>query len=139
FFFFFFFFFQAEDGIRDFHVTGVQTCALPICLPVSVCGTGTSLLARGFSRQCGIRDFGTMNFPRRHGSASVACGFAYTPASPLGRALPAARSPTLLRHPFAQTEWRWYRNFNLFPIAYAFRPRLRSRLTLSGRTFLRNP
>src|SRR5215510_15971046 len=25
------FFFQAEDGIRDGHVTGVQTCALPIC------------------------------------------------------------------------------------------------------------
>src|SRR5690606_40339185 len=24
---------QAEDGIRDFHVTGVQTCALPISLP----------------------------------------------------------------------------------------------------------
>src|SRR5690349_24637450 len=31
--FFFFFFFQAEDGIRDLYVTGVQTCALPICLP----------------------------------------------------------------------------------------------------------
>src|SRR5438105_10399057 len=29
--FFFFFFFQAEDGIRDPLVTGVQTCALPIC------------------------------------------------------------------------------------------------------------
>src|SRR5438874_9679898 len=28
--FFFFFFFQAEDGIRDLYVTGVQTCALPI-------------------------------------------------------------------------------------------------------------
>src|SRR5207253_3466179 len=28
--FMFFFFFQAEDGIRDGHVTGVQTCALPI-------------------------------------------------------------------------------------------------------------
>src|ERR1039457_7420253 len=27
----FFFFFQAEDGIRDYKVTGVQTCALPIC------------------------------------------------------------------------------------------------------------
>src|SRR5256885_4895943 len=27
---FFFFFFQAEDGIRDYKVTGVQTCALPI-------------------------------------------------------------------------------------------------------------
>ena len=30
FFLFFFFFFQAEDGIRDTSVTGVQTCALPI-------------------------------------------------------------------------------------------------------------
>src|SRR6266540_4645817 len=30
---FFFFFFQAEDGIRDRDVTGVQTCALPISLP----------------------------------------------------------------------------------------------------------
>src|SRR3712207_6026658 len=34
-FFFFFFFFQAEDGIRDIGVTGVQTCALPI-LPVAI-------------------------------------------------------------------------------------------------------
>src|SRR5690348_18282712 len=35
----FFFFFQAEDGIRDGRVTGVQTCALPIfVLP----GSGTS-------------------------------------------------------------------------------------------------
>src|SRR5256886_6912662 len=31
----FFFFFQAEDGIRDLTVTGVQTCALPISLTVS--------------------------------------------------------------------------------------------------------
>src|SRR3712207_5545309 len=30
---FFFFFFQAEDGIRDIGVTGVQTCALPISAP----------------------------------------------------------------------------------------------------------
>src|SRR5207302_6199881 len=28
--------FQAEDGIRDFHVTGVQTCALPIWIILSV-------------------------------------------------------------------------------------------------------
>src|SRR5260370_22251374 len=28
-----FFFFQAEDGIRDSSVTGVQTCALPISAP----------------------------------------------------------------------------------------------------------
>src|ERR1019366_9926027 len=31
---FLFFFFQAEDGIRDWSVTGVQTCALPISCPV---------------------------------------------------------------------------------------------------------
>src|SRR5256886_6548256 len=31
-----FFFFQAEDGIRDLTVTGVQTCALPICDEVLV-------------------------------------------------------------------------------------------------------
>src|SRR5690606_39429721 len=47
-----FFFFQAEDGIRDFHVTGVQTCALPICaarsasstcsIPRLTCGSTTS-------------------------------------------------------------------------------------------------
>mgnify|MGYP000577689237 CR=1 FL=1 len=42
----FFFFFQAEDGIRDVAVTGVQTCALPICglqvKDLEICGkTGT--------------------------------------------------------------------------------------------------
>src|SRR2546430_6052252 len=31
-----FFFFQAEDGIRDLTVTGVQTCALPISTPSRV-------------------------------------------------------------------------------------------------------
>src|SRR5256885_16623603 len=38
----FFFFFQAEDGIRDYKVTGVQTCALPIfergAADLGVCG-----------------------------------------------------------------------------------------------------
>src|SRR3989442_15935783 len=33
---FFFFFFQAEDGIRDADVTGVQTCALPISITVTM-------------------------------------------------------------------------------------------------------
>src|SRR2546430_5386981 len=33
-----FFFFQAEDGIRDLTVTGVQTCALPICAGRAVTG-----------------------------------------------------------------------------------------------------
>src|SRR5690606_40546267 len=33
-----------EDGIRDFHVTGVQTCALPICVLDPACGSGHFLL-----------------------------------------------------------------------------------------------
>src|SRR5207302_3053055 len=40
-----FFFFQAEDGIRDFHVTGVQTCALPILALVGTSGAGKSTIA----------------------------------------------------------------------------------------------
>src|SRR2546422_6680251 len=36
--FLFFFFFQAEDGIRDVAVTGVQTCALPISSHTRCCG-----------------------------------------------------------------------------------------------------
>src|SRR5690606_39327736 len=43
------FFFQAEDGIRDFHVTGVQTCALPIS-PVSRSGPATLRVKVGRKR-----------------------------------------------------------------------------------------
>jgi hypothetical protein len=48
-------------------------------------------------------------------------------------------SPSLPRPPIGQTDATWYRNINLLAIDYAFRPRLRSRLTLSRRTLLRNP
>src|SRR3989449_8522573 len=44
--FFFFFFFQAEDGIRDVAVTGVQTCALPISSDTEPCDAVVAL-ARG--------------------------------------------------------------------------------------------
>src|SRR5258708_11495930 len=43
-----FFFFQAEDGIRDDLVTGVQTCALPISLPDPSSGGGNISIV-GFS------------------------------------------------------------------------------------------
>src|SRR5688500_19807960 len=69
----FFFFFQAEDGIRDYKVTGVQTCALPICLPshsplssgsvslmssenVSITQTATS--PRTLTRELGVFEIG---------------------------------------------------------------------------------
>src|SRR5688572_31015058 len=50
----FFFFFQAEDGIRDLTVTGVQTCALPISRNLT---TGTAISqpdgrARSWSAVC---------------------------------------------------------------------------------------
>src|SRR5437667_8844299 len=45
--FFFFFFFQAEDGIRDRDVTGVQTCALPIFRGGARLGARSSALAPG--------------------------------------------------------------------------------------------
>src|SRR5688572_31180986 len=56
FFCFFFFFFQAEDGIRDLTVTGVQTCALPISanfdlrqftLTLNKTGTGQGAVSSG--------------------------------------------------------------------------------------------
>ena len=106
-------------------------------LPVSVCGTGTSHLARGFSWQCGID-----NFVYTHSSSQlnvIVCGFAYTHTSLLKHAQPTACLPILLRPPITQMVRRWYRNINLLSIAYAYRPRLRSRLTLSGRAFLRKP
>src|SRR5262249_56190870 len=42
-----FFFFQAEDGIRDWSVTGVQTCALPICGVVQLGSVGRFARALG--------------------------------------------------------------------------------------------
>src|SRR5437588_8002007 len=45
----FFFFFQAEDGIRDHCVTGVQTCALPICEALVLYLAGIKLLFHLFT------------------------------------------------------------------------------------------
>ncbi len=65
------------------------------------------------------------------------CGFAYIQDSLLRQAQSVAcfsyPSPSL------QSPIRRYRNINLLSIDYAFRPRLRSRLTLGGRAFPRKP
>src|SRR2546429_1598688 len=83
-----FFFFQAEDGIRDVAVTGVQTCALPIssrgnweisCLPRATGALGSigkcklSLEEQTNSFDCVITN-GTMRAllnPRAHGRPCV--------------------------------------------------------------------
>jgi len=58
--------------------------------------------------------------------------------------IPTREWPTPLRPPIALAPEgtltiRWYRNINLFSITYAFRPRLRDRLTLSRLALLRKP
>src|SRR5690606_1977617 len=79
--------------------------------------------------------------PPSHSHLSVN-GFTDLPMKPaymLGPGQPLPGPPILLRPPIARNELRWYRNVDLFPIGYAFRPRLRGRLTLGGRTFPRKP
>jgi hypothetical protein len=68
-----------------------------------------------------------------------AAGFAWRLPLPGGRAFPIARMPILLRLPIVITSLRWCRNVDLLSIGYAFRPRLRDRLTLGGLTFPRKP
>src|SRR2546429_1798529 len=53
-----FFFFQAEDGIRDVAVTGVQTCALPIC-----CRWKTLTNSRRFSPEARREPVALSSFP----------------------------------------------------------------------------
>ena len=120
------------------------TTLLPFALgfsphpPVSVCGTGTFTLDSGFSCQCGIIYFGTLISlpirPSKH-PAYLTTGL----STSLGPALPAAGTNYPPASPLLSNEYWWYWNFNQLSIAYAFRPQLRSRLTLGGRTFPRKP
>ena len=106
-------------------------------LPVSVCGTGTYGLTSGFSWQYEIGSFGSCSSPSQ--LVLTARGFAYAQASLLGHARPAACSAYPPASPLRSNDFRWYWNLYQLSIAYDCRPRLRSRLTLSGRAFLRKP
>ena len=109
-------------------------------LPVSVYGTGDSLLDRSFSRQHGFTDFSTCIFrsPSRL-SVFEERDLPLSSTFTLSRTLPVVRFryPSASLH-FSNASSR-YRNFYLLSITYAFQPWLRSRLTLRGRAFLRNP
>src|SRR5690625_6861349 len=76
----FVFFFQAEDGIRDGHVTGVQTCALPIC----------SALERATTDSPAVRPASTVR-----ASASITSSSA--PAAAAAARAPRIRSATWRR------------------------------------------
>jgi hypothetical protein len=75
-----------------------------------------------------------------HLASERRCGFAY---SDWLRACPRTTIAWVplpfLVTPSVIAGTTWYRNINLLAIGYAFRPRLRSRLTLSRRTLLRKP
>ncbi len=110
----------------------------PTCVGLRYGHPNTSL--RGFSRQSELGQFGTpISLPIAPQDLSPADLPARAPSVTWTQHLQRRAAPTLLRHPFAQTVPRWYRNINRFPIAYASRPRLRPRLTLGGRAFPRNP
>ena len=96
-------------------------------------------LDRGFSWQHGFNQF------MGHGPSSSHLGLNKEADLPTPSAYllePGTPTPgwsALLRPPVSQTMTRWYRNINLFAIAYAFRPRLRDRLTLRRLALLRKP
>ncbi len=112
-----------------------SVCGFSPRLPVSVCGTGTYITIAAF---LGSVDLNTslLFFAPLHFSISIPdlpCIQTFV----LRRVFPLPGYPILLRP--HSSECTQYRNFNLLSIVYAFRPRLRSRLTLSGRAFLRKP
>ena len=116
------------------------TLVFSTCPPVLVLGTGTSILPRGFSRRHGYGDWPAVKpagiAPRVKTPLRI---FLQRLATCLPQDNHRLGSLTLPRPPIGQMSATWYRNINLLSIDYAFRPRLRSRLTLSRRTLLRNP
>ena len=107
-------------------------------LPVSVYGTGTFHLVSNFSRQLGISPFAT-SF-RSPSCLSIASAFFTTKTTySLRRTKPTVRGAYPSVSLLHSIDLRWYWNLHQLSITYALRPRLRSRLTLSGRAFLRNP
>ena len=73
-----------------------RTLVFSTCLPVSDCGTGAALLARRFSRQCGINRFDPVGSPTH--SSDLPGRICLSPASyKLGPSLPIDGRPSLLR------------------------------------------
>ena len=107
--------------------------------PVSVCGTVTRRTRyEAFLRSMGSTSLCPKGTPH-HVSGYEPTDLPIDSPYALEPGQPIPGWPTLLRPPFAQTSTWWYRNINLFPISYAFRPRLRDRLTLRGLPLLRKP
>ena len=105
---------------------------------MSVYGTDTlPSTFRSFSRQRSHSGFSGLAARYLTPLGLLHCGFACNASHRFRPTFSAVGPPDSLRPSF--TPARWYRNINLSSIDYAFRPRLRSRLTPGGRTFPGNP
>ena len=115
---------------------------LPIALvcsthpPVSVCGTGSSRLPRGFSRKHGLTGFAQSLRPPPQPSWEPRFTSS-RPTWPRGDVQNPVRLPFSVA-PSVMAPLRRCRNVYLLCIGYAFRPRLSSRLTLGGLALPRN-
>src|SRR5690606_39547642 len=88
-------FFRAEDGIRDFHVTGVQTCALPICQPEGVRDVDDFSMAAWVEDLATVVDaLGLTRFPLLGLSQGASVCIAYAAEHQIGRASCRERSKT---------------------------------------------
>ena len=100
-------------------------------------GQHSDTLYRSFSRKRGITEFVSASAllftSRSREPPFVAPGLLTAPPTGLNRTIHQSGSATLLR-PSCRNHPCWFRNINLIPIAYAFRPRLRDRLTLGRLT-----
>ena len=108
------------------------------CLPVSVLVRARPFIPRRFSWRHGFRNFAHAGSASRL-SLEWVTDFPITRPTRLPQVNHRLGFPSLPRPAFGQANGTWYRNINLLSIAYAFRPRLRSRLTLSRLALLRNP
>ena len=121
------------------------TIVLPLTLafsaspPVSVSGTGARGLLRSFSWQSSVNAFVVISDNSHSGLTYKQGDLPPRPGFALRPAIPSAGAPSFLRHSIVVTNSSRDRISNLLSISYAFRPDLRSRLTLGGSTFPRNP
>src|SRR2546429_5312080 len=82
------FFFQAEDGIRDVAVTGVQTCALPICVrPVrAVRAVRVGMVIDGVTGPGRIRSAARSRTEAARGFSAISASDAVSAPREIGRA-----------------------------------------------------
>ncbi len=135
-------FFRSYGAILPSSLTRDHSSALGYspCPPVSDYGTGTrctrleAFLGSVESRSWLVRRRAS---PLSSGNAEGRIFHALPPT--IAASHPIGCISILLRPPIAQTHTWWCRNVDLLSITYAFRPRLRDRLTLGGLTYPRKP